>query len=261
MPPSAVEQIANVADLALAISSLAITIAGQLATPRPAYARSWVFFGLATVGLLAHAMLGMAGPIASEASRIVELATVALLTVAFVFLYGADRAGIRRIQDAADRDSLTGLYNRRAFTMLAEERLQRALEHDGRCAVAVLDLDGFKALNDTQGHQAGDRGLLLVANAIRANIRPSDVAARYGGDEFIILFDRCEAEEAQAICTRLLRSVVLLSVAGGRQLTFSCGVSMAPDDGHDLRDLIAIADRHLIGIKQTGKNAVGTASA
>lgn len=256
MSPTAPQQIADIANLVLAISALAITVAGQLGTPRPAYARSWVFFGLAAVALLAHAMLDMGGPGAAQGSRLVELATTALLTTAFVFLYGADRAGIRRIQDAADRDPLTGLYNRRAFSILAGDQLQGTVAHAGSCALAVLDLDGFKALNDTYGHQAGDQGLQLVASAVRANLRPHDVAGRYGGDEFIILLDRCEAEEAQRICARLLRSVVLLSVAAGRQLTFSCGVSTAPDDGHDLRDLIAAADRQLIEIKRTGKNAV-----
>lgn len=256
MSSSAIQQAGEVAALVLAISSLAITIAGQLGTPRPAYARSWVFFGLATVGLVAHAMLGMGGASMAGASSLVELATVALLTVAFAFLYGADRVGIGRIQDAADRDPLTGLYNRRAFSLLAEERLLRSVEHGGHSAVAILDLDGFKALNDAQGHQAGDRGLQLVASAIRANVRPSDVAARYGGDEFIVLFDRCEAAEAETICARLLRSVVLLSLAAGRQLTFSCGVSIAPADGRDLRDLIATADHQLIQIKRSGKNAV-----
>ncbi|MDE3111876.1 MAG: GGDEF domain-containing protein [Chloroflexota bacterium] len=258
MSSSAIQQAGDVAGLVLAISSLAITIAGQLGTPRPAYARSWVFFGLATVGLLAHAMLDMGGVPLMEASRVVELGTIALLTVAFAFMYGADRVGIGKIQDAADRDSLTGLFNRRAFGVLADECLVRTVEHGGHCAVAILDLDGFKALNDAEGHQAGDRGLQLVASAIRANVRPSDVAARYGGDEFIVLFDRCEATEAEMICARLLRSVVLLSVASGRQLTFSCGVSIAPADGRDLRDLIATADRQLIEVKRTGKNAVRT---
>lgn len=252
----ALPQLAGAANLALAVSILALTVARQVGSPRPQYTRSWIFFGLAAVTLLAHASFDLAGPAMSDLSRAAEVATTALLSVAFIFLYGADREGIDRIKDAAERDGLTNLLNVRTFTALAEDRLDRTIENGGHCAVAIIDLDGFKEINDTLGHQAGDRMLQLVGNAIRANLRPHDLAARYGGDEFVILLDRCDAEEAQRVGNRILRSVVMLSLASGRQLTLSCGVAVAPLDGSDLRDLIHHADKELLGVKRSGKNAV-----
>ncbi len=252
----ALPQVGGAANLALAVSILALTVARQLGSPRPQYTRSWAFFGLAAVTLLAHASFDLAGPSMADHSRLAEVATTALLSVAFIFLYGADRDGIDRMKDAAEHDDLTGLFNLRAFTALATDRLERTAENGGRCAVAVLDIDGFKEVNDSLGHQAGDRMLQLVGSAIRANLRPHDLPARYGGDEFVILLDRCEADEAKRICNRILRSVVMLTVAAGRQITLSCGVSVAPANGSDLRDLVHHADKQLIGVKRTGKNAV-----
>lgn len=257
----ALRQLAGAANLGLAVSILALTIARQTGSPRPAYTRSWIFFGLAAVTLLARASFDLAGPQMEDFARIADVATTALLSVAFIFLYGADREGINRLQEAAERDGLTGLYDLRAFTELATERLARAVENGGRSAVAIMDLDGFKSLNDTLGHQAGDRMLQLVASAIRANVRPGDLAGRYGGDEFVMLLDRCEEDEAKRVCARVLRSVVMLSLAAGRQITLSIGISVAPENGTDLRDLIANADRQLLTVKRSGKNAVSAAGA
>lgn len=254
-------QLAGAANLGLAVSILALTIARQSGSARPAYTRSWIFFGLAAVTLLARAAFDLAGPTMEDWSRIADVATTGLLSVAFIFLYGADREGINKLQEAAERDGLTNLYDLRAFTQLASDHLERAAENGGRCAVAIMDVDGFKSLNDTLGHQAGDRMLQLVASAIRANVRPGDVAGRYGGDEFIILLDRCDTDEAKRVCSRVLRSVVMLSLAAGRQVTLSIGISVSPDNGTDLRDLIANADRQLLAVKRSGKNAVSVAAA
>lgn len=256
----ALQQLAGGANLALAVSILALTVARQTGSPRPAYTRSWIFFGLAAVTLAARAGFDIAGPAMQDAARIADVATTALLSVAFIFLYGADRQGIDKLQEAAERDGLTGLYDLRAFSTLAADRLERTAENGGHGAVAILDLDGFKGLNDTLGHQAGDRMLQLVASAIRANVRPHDLTARYGGDEFVILLDRCEADEAKRVCARVLRSVVMLSTAAGQQMTLSCGISVSPTHGTDLRDLIANADKQLLEVKRAGKNAVRAAA-
>jgi diguanylate cyclase (GGDEF)-like protein len=258
---TALPQVGGAANLALAVSILALTVARQMGAPRPQYTRSWAFFGLAAVTLLVRASLDLAGQRFATASVLADVATTALLSVAFIFLYGADREGIDRIADAADHDHLTGLLNRRAFGILAADRLDRVLEHSGHCSIAIVDLDGFKAVNDTLGHQAGDRLLQLVGSAIRANVRPSDISARYGGDEFVLLLDRCEADEARRICERIRRSVVMLSLAAGRQITLSCGIAVAPEEGTDLRDLIHHADKQLIDVKQSGKNAVSAVAA
>jgi diguanylate cyclase (GGDEF)-like protein len=258
---TALPQVGGAANLGLAVSILALTVARQMGSPRPQYTRSWVFFGLAAVTLLARASFDLAGQRFALVSVLADVATTALLSVAFIFLYGADREGIDRIADAADHDHLTGLLNRRAFGILAGERLGRVIEHMGHCAIAIVDLDGFKAVNDSLGHQAGDRMLQFVGSAIRANVRPSDIAARYGGDEFVLLLDRCESDEAKRICERIRRSVMMLSLAAGRQITLSCGIAVAPEGGTDLRDLIHNADKQLIDVKRTGKNAVSAVAA
>lgn len=257
----AVGQLAAPANFAFAIAILALTLSTQIGSYRPSHTRSWLFFRLASVALILHAATELLGAGASELSSLAEVATTALLSVGFVLLYGADRQGQERVQQEAEEDPLTRLYNRRVFASLATARLERTLEHGGKCCIVLLDLDGFKQLNDAQGHQAGDQMLQLVAMAIRANLRPADLAARHGGDEFALLLDRCGAEEADRVVRRVMRSVVMMSTASGAQITVSGGIAVAPASGTDIRDLLHRADKMLLAVKRGGKDDVRVASA
>ena len=163
-------------------------------------------------------------------------------TVAGTAVVVATLAGRLRAQAATD--SLTGLPNRRGWELALDRELARAKRRGSPLCVAVLDLDRFKALNDEQGHLAGDRVLKEVASAWLGLVRESDVLARYGGDEFAVILPDCRPDKAQEIVARLCDAQ-----AGGH----SCSAGMAflePGDVTD--DLIDRADRALYRAKAGG---------
>ena len=242
------------ANLALALSILALTLSSLRHRLRPAHGRSWLFFAAASVTLVLKAVLE-ALDYNTELGAIFEVATAALLGGGFVFLYGADSEELRRLQTQAERDSMTQLYNLRMFRVLAAARIA-AGGIDGKLAIAVLDLDAFKQVNDAHGHPAGDRALRLVATAVRASLRSSDVAARYGGDEFIVLLDGCDDEGAARIVHRIRHTVGALSSGAGEPISLSAGIASYPACGSDLDELIRQADDALFVAKRAGKNDV-----
>ena len=116
-------------------------------------------------------------------------------------------------------------------------------------------------MNDTHGHPAGDRALRLVATAVRASLRASDIAARYGGDEFIVLLDECDDATAQRILHRIRSTVQALSVGVGEPISFSAGLASYPECGHTFDELVHRADEALFVAKRAGKNDVRSALA
>lgn len=143
------------------------------------------------------------------------------------------------LRTQADTDSLTGLLNRNGFTKIADREHAIAARTGAPLAVAVLDLDGFKHVNDLEGHVAGDRMLAELASAWSRNLRPGDVLARYGGDEFLVLFPATSADEAREALARLRRA----HAAG-----WSVGVAEW-DAGETLADCLTRADRGLYEAK------------
>jgi diguanylate cyclase (GGDEF)-like protein len=245
----------SAADVALAVSILALTVSSLRSGGRPSHGRSWLFFAAASGTLVAHALLATLEQGNSDVSDLFEVATAALLGGGFVFLYGADRDELRRLQTAAERDPMTQLYNVRTFRALADARIAASGER-ASLAIAVLDLDGFKRVNDTHGHPAGDRALGLVATAVRASLRTSDIAARYGGDEFILLLDGCDDAAAERIVQRIRRTVAALSIGIGEPLSLSAGLATYPACGRVLDELVRRADEALFAAKRAGKNDV-----
>ena len=118
----------------------------------------------------------------------------------------------------ASTDRLTGLLNRRSFENQAHDLIRRQVPF----ALAVADLDHFKALNDTHGHDAGDRALRMSSQILRTSLRADDLVCRYGGEEFVILFVRRSATEAAAALERV-QEELLLTVAGGAMPHFTAG--------------------------------------
>jgi len=167
-------------------------------------------------------------------------------------------------------DALTGLYMRTYFEQKLEEQMFKAVRHGYRLSMMVIDLDNFKNINDTLGHAAGDEVLREVGAAIGHSIRAQDVAARYGGDEFVLLLPGINVEVCLEVATRIKGQVQALNFPvlarmGTSRITVSIGIAtVAPGEQTDLGSLFETADRALLEAKRTGKNRVlartGTAS-
>jgi diguanylate cyclase (GGDEF)-like protein len=174
---------------------------------------------------------------------------------------------VRHLEEAANIDGKTGLLNAVAWHAKAERLLQRSSPADGPRGVLVLDLDHFKAVNDTHGHLAGDQVLAAVAGAVRAEVREGDLVGRFGGEEFVVLLagpaagDPVELESvAERIRGRVARLRVEIPTPDGpltvSGLTVSIGVAVAPAEGADLRTLLQVADTALYAAKRAGRNVV-----
>lgn len=161
-----------------------------------------------------------------------------------------DRDMVRAL---ADNDSLTGVLNRRAWSEAAEALLEESV---GRpVALLFLDLDRFKLLNDQQGHRAGDHALIEVAEALRAELRPTDLLGRYGGEEFIAMLDGVVQEQAMQVATRLCRRVHRLEIPVNQEFMLSISIGVAMRNSSDtVETLIERADQAMYQAKVSGRN-------
>jgi diguanylate cyclase (GGDEF)-like protein len=154
----------------------------------------------------------------------------------------------------AQTDVLTGLNNRRAFASRAVDMLSMARRYQEPLALMMLDLDGFKAINDGQGHEVGDRALQLFARCLREQMRLGDLAGRVGGEEFAVLMARCDAQGPQALDQRLRDA---LAVAAPRELgfalDFSAGWARLRHGDRHVDDLMRRADAALYEAKRAGR--------
>ena len=167
----------------------------------------------------------------------------------------AARAQSEQMAHLAEHDSLTGLPNRLLFGDRVGQAISLARRHGGQAAVLFLDLDGFKQVNDSLGHTAGDKLLQSVAKCLLASVRDPDTVSRYGGDEFAILLqDINRPENAAVTARRILSALGEVHSVDGHQLhvTASIGVSIYPDDGFDAETLIANADTAMYWAKKNG---------
>ena len=155
-------------------------------------------------------------------------------------------------------DPLTGVLNRRGLAEAFSVETARSDRVEKPLCVALLDVDNFKKLNDTHGHDAGDRALQHLADIVREAIRPTDVVARFGGEEFVVLMPQTDGEEAVQIMTRVQRHLTRGFFLNGNQkmlITFSAGVTRRALD-EDQAAVLARADQALYEAKATGKNKV-----
>lgn len=170
---------------------------------------------------------------------------------------------LRGLADLAYTDSLTTLNNHRAFRDSLGEEFKRAARYDHPLSLILLDLDGFKQINDRYGHPAGDTLLASVGAILRANVREIDVAARYGGEEFAIVCPETTAEDAQSVAERIRRAVETAKFPVPDddfcRMTCSVGIATYPQNAPDDNALLAAADDALYCAKRTGKNAVRSA--
>ncbi|WP_298273049.1 diguanylate cyclase [Geobacter sp.] len=157
-------------------------------------------------------------------------------------------------------DPLTHLHNRRHLMETMEKEFQRASRKGGHLSLVILDIDYFKKINDTYGHQEGDRVLATLAEIVMKGLRSYDIAARYGGEEFVLLLPETPLPEAQAIAERLRGEVQEHSFNGilqGQVITISLGVATYPSPRvENIDSLFRQADEALYRAKQNGRNRV-----
>ncbi len=162
------------------------------------------------------------------------------------------------VQDQALRDGLTGLLNHTALYERLQEEVTRARHARQPLSLIFIDLDDFKTINDTYGHLEGDRLLRAFANLLRQHVRSSDIAARYGGDEFAVVLPGLGAEEAVRVAERIrttFRARPLIWIGPMPiSITVSLGVASFPDHGEDPLGLLRRADEALYQAKRTGKD-------
>ena len=165
---------------------------------------------------------------------------------------------LQRVEELAATDPLTGLYNRRHFSQLLDQLFAETQRYSKDLTCVMIDLDGYKQLNDQFGHQVGDQLLVLAGQVIRANLRRMDVAARYGGDEFVLLLPHAGAEEAATVAQRIREefrasSAMLLKRENGVNMSAGVAALLAQRAGH-ADQLVAMADTALYKAKEAGRN-------
>ncbi len=174
----------------------------------------------------------------------------------FCVVLGELKKRLRREEALARRDALTGLPNRRHFSEIADHEVARSRRHVLPLTAVSIDIDDFKIVNDTLGHEAGDALLAAVANALRRSIRDVDVAARLGGDEFALLLPDTAALAATALLERVRTQLLLCARQGDWPVTFSIGAATFEVAPQAAADLLRLADGAMYQIKASGKGAL-----
>ena len=183
-----------------------------------------------------------------------------LLVAYIVTMFSADiRYGLSRAKLLSETDDLTGLLNMRGFSIAANRLFGQALRYSRPASVLMIDSDNLKAINDAHGHEAGNRLLRQLTRLIQAELRYTDVLARYGGDEFIVLLPETPGKGALEVANRIRDAVASLplDLDGNRvNSTVSIGLAGHPGDGNSLDAVVARADRAMYRAKQEGRNRV-----
>ena len=206
-----------------------------------------------------EASAGQLLDLATRALRSRRLAEVEELGAAMADAMSLALANIAlrdRLRSQALRDPLTGLYNRRYMEDTLERVVRLAEREQQEVAVIMIDLDHFKRLNDQYGHAKGDTVLRDAAGAVTAQLRETDVACRYGGEELIVVMPNCGVDDALLKAERIRASIEALSEAGGARVSASLGVSVIPTTSGTIKDLLASSDAALYAAKEAGRNCV-----
>ena len=169
----------------------------------------------------------------------------------------------QKMHELATIDGLTGVYNRLYFQQKLSEEFERSRYENYKLSLAIFDIDHFKKFNDTFGHLFGDKVLKQIASYVKGTLRSSDVIARFGGEEFIILFPRTGIQEAREKLEGLRRDIAELQIKDGdisASVTVSIGIACSPDTSHTENLLLRDADDALYQAKYSGRNCVMTAA-
>ncbi|HYE90351.1 MAG TPA: diguanylate cyclase, partial [Terriglobales bacterium] len=203
------------------------------------------------VGTLMQSFGQMLGTIENQAAEINAFASK--LDTAYKELESTNS----RLKEYSFKDEVTGLYNRRFFTMRLDEELARYRRFNHPASVVLLDLDGFKAVNDDLGHAVGDETLRDISQILQKHSRGINVVSRYGGDEFAILLVETSKAGARLYADRIRQVISTFPFSHGKPITASFGVASVPDDeAATAEDLFRAADEALYTAKRAGKNQV-----
>lgn len=189
-----------------------------------------------------------------------------LMLVAYITtMFSSDiRYGLNKAKLVAETDDLTGLLNRRGFAIVAAKLLGQTARYNRELSVLMIDSDNLKQVNDKHGHKAGDTLLMTLVKIIQGQLRETDVLARYGGDEFVVLLPEAGAQGAFEVAERIRESVSRASMDLGDEpsgLTVSMGIATYPTDGRTLDALVDNADKAMYRAKTKGRDKVMTFSA
>lgn len=203
------------------------------------------------IGLLMGSFSRMLTTIEAQSAEINSFA--ARLDSAYKELEASDS----RLKEFSFKDEVTGLYNRRFFAVRLEEEVSRCRRFNHPVSVVLLDLDGYKAINDELGHSAGDETLREVANILLKHSRGINVICRYGGDEFAVLLVETSKAGALLYADRIRQVLATHPFPHGRRVTASFGVASLPEDvAPATEELIRAADEALYAAKRAGRNRV-----
>ena len=230
----------------------AVSRMGELLSPQP----NATALGARTdeVGALMKSFTGMLTTIEAQAVEINTFA--ARLDAAYKELEVTNA----KLKETSFRDDVTGLYNRRFFSLRLEEEISRFRRFNHPVSVVLLDLDGFKSINDEFGHAVGDETLREIAQILMKQSRGINVVSRYGGDEFAILLVETSKAGARLYADRIRQVVATFPLSHGKPVTASFGVASLPDDeATNSEDLFRAADEALYAAKRAGKNQVAAA--
>ena len=217
---------------------------------------SYIFLG--SEGFLAFITAG-SNQLSTILGYLLELFPFMLIAHLGAMLSGETENARREVERLSSTDEITGQHNMRHFFFLADVQLKIARRYQKQFAICMLDADNLKETNDRYGHFAGTEMIRHIGAIISATIREADIAARYGGDEFIIMFTECSREDALLVVQRVLQSIGRAPLAYEGNLlytTLSAGIAVFPDDGDSIRNLMAKADKSLYESKHAGKNRV-----
>jgi len=190
------------------------------------------------------------------AAQLAPVVLVAYITT----MFSADiRYGLNRAKLLSETDDLTGLYNMRGFVVIANRLFAQAQRYGRAASFLMVDSDSLKQVNDSYGHETGNRLLQHLVKSMQGHLRATDVAARYGGDEFVIMLPDTPARGAMEVAERIRNAVETTPFAtenGRAPSTVSIGVASFPEDGRSIEALLARADRALYEAKAAGRNRV-----
>jgi diguanylate cyclase (GGDEF)-like protein len=228
-----------------------ITAALALGKRAAALVVALVFLCYPLVGMLTEGLQGLNAQFAITAVGV--LAPFVLVAFSTTLLVDNINTAKSRIRALSDRDELTALYNMRAFARLAEQEHDSASRSDRPYSILMVDIEHLKTINDTYGHEAGSRAVNLVADALLRLTRSTDLVARYGGDEFIVLLGGVDKEIAEEVAQRV-RNVVFSTTLEVDvkmvRIKANVGAASFPESGNNLQTVMAAADRAMYKDKE-----------